>query len=336
MSGGRPSGRLGRWVQVSFTVLVVGFMALYLARIDWSRLQGLDFHVAPMLAATALALLFRYWGAGVWLHLLRRLGARDVGRDWRELCAVYAKAWLGRYILGAGTWIVGKVYFAAQHGVSRSKLAVSGVLEAALQLISTLLVGLALLALDPRLDAAGPQAVQLSVIAAVVCLVALAPPVLQRLLDLAYRVLRRQPMTTDDRPSWSMVLGGGGLYVLGTILTGASYFLVARSVYPDLPWSDVGYVIGAASIASAVSMLAFFAPGGIGVREGIQVLFLTALMPVEAAVVVTVLTRLWSIAVDVLFLATTNLTRRAGRRGSGATPTHVPTDGRPATQAQHP
>ncbi|UZN01914.1 lysylphosphatidylglycerol synthase domain-containing protein [Cellulomonas sp. S1-8] len=321
MSPAPPGGRAARWVQVGFTVAVVLFMTLYLLTIDWSQLEGLQFAVLPMLAATVLALVFRYWGAGVWLFLLRRLGAQHLRRDWRELCHVYAKAWLGRYVLGAGTWIVGKVWFAAQHGVSRSKLAVSGVLEAALQLISTLLVGLALLALDPRLDAAGPRATQLSVVAAVLCLVALTPPVLRRLLDLVRRVVRRGPMPIEDRPSWSMVLGGGGLYVLGTLLTGASYYLVARAVYHDLPWSDLGYVVGAASIASAVSMLAFFAPGGIGVREGVQVLFLTALMPVEAAVVVTVLTRLWSIVVDVLFLAVARLMLRRGAvRDDGGRP----------------
>ncbi|GIG39628.1 lysylphosphatidylglycerol synthase domain-containing protein [Cellulomonas phragmiteti] len=322
MSPAGPGSRTRRWVQTGFTVAVVLAMAGYLATIDWATLEGLRFAALPMLGATALALAFRYWGAGVWLFLLRRLGAQHLRRDWRELCHVYAKAWLGRYVLGAGTWILGKVWFAAQHGVSRSKLAVSGVLEGALQLISTLLVGLALLALDPRLDAAGPRATQLSVVAAVLCLLALVPPVLRRLLDLARRLTRRGPMPVEDRPTWSMVLGGGGLFVLGTLLTGASYYLVARAVYHDLPWSDLGYVVGAASIASAVSMLAFFAPGGIGVREGVQVLFLTALMPVEAAVVVTVLTRLWSIVVDVLFLAVASLllrrrlVRHVGRTGT--------------------
>lgn len=322
MSAARAGRRTAHWVQIGFTVLVVVFVGLYLVRIDWQQLRGLHFAPLPLLGATVLALVFRYWGAGVWLHLLRRLGADGVRRDWRELCHVYAKAWLGRYVLGAGTWILGKVYFAAQHGVSRSKLAVSGVLEGALQLISTLLVGLALLALDPRLDAVGPRATQLSVVAAVLCLVALAPPVLARLLDLAHRLVRRRPMPLEDRPSWSMVLGGGGLYVLGTLLTGTSYYLLARSVYQDLPWSDLAFVVGAASIASAVSMLAFFAPGGIGVREGVQVLFLTVLMPVEAAVVVSVLTRLWSVAVDVLFLVIASAARpRRERSSAGGTAT---------------
>lgn len=310
-------------VQVAFSVLVIASVTWYLLRLDWASLRGLHLSWAPFTAATLLALTYRYWGALVWLFLLRRLGATGLGRERRELCYVYAKAWLGRYVLGAGTWILGKVYFASRHGISRAKLGVSGLLEAVLQLIATLLVGLGLLALDPRLDALGSGPTVLSAVAAAVCLVALVPGVFRRLLDLTLRLLRRGPLATEDAPTWTSVLGGGALYVSGTLLTGTSYFLIARAVYPDLAWADLGYVVGSASIAAAVSMLAVFAPGGLGVREGVQVVFLTALMPMEAAVVVTVLTRLWSVLVDLVFLACTAAFR--DRRRTGTDRESVPT-----------
>jgi uncharacterized membrane protein YbhN (UPF0104 family) len=65
-----------------------------------------------------------------------------------------------------------------------------------------------------------------------------------------------------------------------------------------------------------VSLLAVFAPGGIGVREGVQVLFFSALMPTEVAVIISVLMRLWSLAVDVLFFVVAALIRRGGRRSA--------------------
>ena len=49
-------------------------------------------------------------------------------------------------------------------------------------------------------------------------------------------------------------------------------------------------------------MLAVFAPGGLGVREGVQALLLALVMPVPIALVVVVVTRVWSLAVDGLFL----------------------------------
>jgi uncharacterized membrane protein YbhN (UPF0104 family) len=48
-------------------------------------------------------------------------------------------------------------------------------------------------------------------------------------------------------------------------------------------------------------MLAFFAPSGIGVREGIQLALLNIIMPAEYALVITIFTRLWGVVTDFLF-----------------------------------
>jgi uncharacterized membrane protein YbhN (UPF0104 family) len=288
-------------IQLVFTVLVVAVIAVYLAGINWDRLDGLRLSPLPFVVSILIALVFRYWGAGIWLFLLDRLGARGIRSAWVELCAVYAKAWLGRYLLGAGTWILGKVYFASKFGIGKSKLAVSGVLEGALQLIATLIVGLGLLVIDPRLGALGGAASVVSIVALVVCVIALIPPVFRFGIGLLYRIVRRKRIDPADLPEWRAIIFGGLLYIVGTLITGASYFFIALAVFQDLQWSDFLYIVGASSVAAAISLLAVFAPGGIGVREGAQVFFFSVLMPVELAVIVSVLMRLWSLAVDVLF-----------------------------------
>jgi len=52
-----------------------------------------------------------------------------------------------------------------------------------------------------------------------------------------------------------------------------------------------------------LSMLAVFAPAGLGVREGIQLTMLLLVMSPEQALVATVLMRVWSIVTDALFAA---------------------------------
>jgi uncharacterized membrane protein YbhN (UPF0104 family) len=318
----RPRPKLNQIIQLGFTVLVVVFITIYLVNIDWTELQNLQLAWWPLIAATLIALLFRYWGAGIWLFLLERLGAQGLRENFRELSYVYAKAWLGRYLLGAGTWILGKIYFASQYGISKNKLAVSGLLEAVLQLLATLVVGLGLLLIDPRLDTLGSGPSILSAIAFAICLIALIPAVFRFGVGLIYRVVRRKTIPREDLPDWRAIVIGGLLYIVGTLITGISYFFIAQAVYADLQWSDLLYVIGASSVASAVSLLAVFAPGGIGVREGVQVLFFSALMPVEIAVIVSVLMRLWSLAVDVIFffLAAAIRGRRGGREDSPVVP----------------
>ena len=72
--------------------------------------------------------------------------------------------------------------------------------------------------------------------------------------------------------------------------------------------------MGASSLAGAVSMLAIFAPSGIGVREGIQLALLSIIMPTEYALVITVFTRLWGVAMDFIFLGTSYLLTQIKRK----------------------
>lgn len=309
----RRFARLRKAIPFVLYALLIAFVIVAIATIDWSQLEGLSISWWPLIAATVLSLLFRYLGVFIWLRLLHRLGGRGLRGHYRELTYIYAKSWLGRYVPGAATWILGKVYFAGRHGVPRSKLAVSGVLEGALQIVATLVVGVALVMLDARAASIQPWLRWTMIAALVFGLIALIPAVFHRLLKLAFKVLRRG--TPDDELflHWAGMLEAASLYVAGALITGASYYLVAISVYPDIPISDSLYVIGSASLASAISMLAVFAPGGLGVREGTLGLLLAAVMPGAIAVVVVIVLRVWSIAVDLLFYGVTWLSRPRGR-----------------------
>lgn len=311
----RPA--LRQIIQIVFTLAVVVFIGIYLARIDWTSLDHLTLSWGPLVIASVIALLYRYWGAGIWLYLLERLGAGSLRAVWPELAYVYAKAWLGRYILGAGTWILGKVYFASQHGIGKAKLAISGLLEGALQLLATLVVGLAFLLVDPRLAEFGGGVTVIAVVALAGCVIALLPPVFRFCMRLAFRLLRRNPVADTDLPDWRTTSTSALLYIAGTLISGCSYFFIAQAVYAELGWEHFLYVVGTSSVAAAVSLLAVFAPGGIGVREGVQVAFFSAIMPVETAVVISVIMRLWSLAIDGVFFGTAAAWRGlSARRGT--------------------
>lgn len=317
MTDPAPSApRRHRWLRVAipivFYALLLGFLAIAIVTIDWSALEGLELSWAPLIAATGLSILFRFLGVFIWLRLLYRVGATGLRGHYLELTYIYAKSWLGRYIPGAATWILGKVYFAGRHGVSRSRLAVSGVLEGALQIVATLVVGVALVLLDPRADQVAPWLRWTMILALVGGIIALIPPVFHRLLKLAFRLMRRELPDDDILAGWGAMLEATVLYVAGALITGFSYFLVVAAVYPEVSLSDAPFIIGSASLASAISMLAVFAPGGLGVREGTLGILLSVVLPPAIAVVVVIVLRLWSIAVDLLFYAITWLMR--GRR----------------------
>lgn len=285
------------WV---FYALLLVFLVIYLRSIDYSKLAGISISWPYVIVATAFALAFRYWGAFIWVVLLRSLGAAGV-RLSRTLIYVYAKSWLGRYIPGTAPWILGKIYFASQQGISKNKLAVSSLLEGALQIIVQFLFALALLAFDPRLDIISGQVKLLIFIAIIGCLVALIPTVFNKLVASAYKLIKKKPFAREHYASGRTIGKGFALYVVGALLSSLSLFFIAKAVYPALGYDQLLFVMGVGTLSGAVSMVAIFAPSGIGVREGIQLALLSLIMPTEYALVITVVTRLWSVGVDLLF-----------------------------------
>jgi uncharacterized membrane protein YbhN (UPF0104 family) len=264
-----------------------------------------------MLAATAASIAVRYWFAAIWMFLLRGLKANLSGQE-RELFLVYAKSWLGRYIPGGATWILGKIYFATKLGISKAKLGISSFLEGALQIIVVLISAAGMLAVDPHVQKLGRGWVWALLAAAVVGLIVVYPAVFNRVIQFGYGKVRKQQLDTEHLPDNATIGKGILAFLVSSVLSGLSFYFVAAAVDPALDVSSVLFIIGASNLASALSMLAVFAPAGLGVREGVQLAMLLLVMSPEQALVATVLMRLWSIVMDALFVAVAWVARRVG------------------------
>jgi len=283
-----------------FYSLLVLFLAVYLHSIDFSKLAHLHLSWWYVVLASLLGLIKNYVGTFTWFVILKSLGAQEL-RLQKQLIYVYAKAWMGRYIPGTAPWILGKIYFASQHGIPKQKLAVSSLLEGGLQIVTMLVFSLALLVFDKRLDVLGDGFKLLMVAAGLVGVIVLAPPVFNRLISLAYRTLKHKELETEHLVTGKTVARGTALYLADAVINGLSLFFIAKAVDPSLAYHNMIFAMGAGSLAGAASMLAVFAPSGLGVREGIQLVLFSLIMPKELALAVTIITRLWSVGIDFVF-----------------------------------
>lgn len=296
-----------------FYSLLIIFFVLYLRSIDFTKLSHVSLNWIYLIISVVAGLVFRYWGAYIWIVILRGLGAKDITLS-KELGYVYAKAWLGRYIPGTAPWILGKIYFASQHGISKNKLAVSSLLEGALQIVVMLVLSFGILLFDPRLDILGKDFKFLMGAVLIACIVCLIPKIFNFFVSLAYRILRRQKIEAEHLATTGVIVKGSLLYAIGAVVNAISLFYIAKAVYAPLPYNEIVFVMGVGTLASAASMLAIFAPSGIGVREGIQLALLSLIMPPEQALVVTIFTRLISIVTDLLFFGVAGIAHRAPDR----------------------
>ncbi len=287
-------------VPITFYSLFVLFLVFYIQSLDFDQLKDISISWLYIGIASLFGLAFRFWGVYIWVVLLHSLGAENLGSKTR-LTYVYAKSWLGRYIPTPAAWMMGKVYFASKHGISKNKLAVSSLLEGALQVIVVMVVSFVMLIFDRRLDVIDPQFKLLMF--GVICfgVIIMTPKIFNKLVSIAYKKVKKKTFDPAHYATNAIVVKGALLYTIGALISGISLFFIAKAVYPQLGYDNLIYVMGVGNLAGAASMLAVFAPSGLGVREGIQLVLLSLIMPREFALIITVMTRVWSIAIDFIF-----------------------------------
>ena len=293
---------LNKYITPIFYILLIVFIFFYIQKLNWSILETIKIAWIPLLIATILTIFFRYWGAIVWMEILKTLGAKDIKKNRLELFNVYSKAWLGRYIPGTAPWILGKIYFASKLGVSKNKLAVSSLLEGILQILVTFTSAILILLIDPKVvEFLKSDYIILISIILIFSILTLYPKNFNRIIKIIYKIIKKKEFKNEHKVTNKSVYYGAFLFLIGTIINGISFFFVAKSLYPQLGYENMLFILSASNLASAISMVAIFAPSGVGVREGIQIAMLSAVMPIQIATVIAIFTRIWSISIDFIF-----------------------------------
>jgi len=286
-----------------FYGLLSGFLAFYLQAMDWRAIGSMHPDFRFLLLALPFSLSARMLQPIAWSGLVRDYG--ECPPPYAQMSHIYAKSWLGRYVPGKIAWIGGKVFFGSRYQMRKGVLALTSVIDAGIQLITGLTVAFVLLSVSGS-GVLLPRALRvLAIFGFVLLTLSLTPPIFNRAARIAYRVFRRGQTPTGSRLSTGGLARTACVYLGVQILgTGVPFFLI-KALHPALRATAYPFVGGATLIAGTLGTLAVFAPSGLGVREGILIVLLKAVVPTQAAVFAAVLMRLWSVAVDLLFYGTT-------------------------------
>jgi len=283
------------------------FFFLFLWGIDYEQLQNVSVNFAFLMVSALFAVGFRFLGVGVWINVLRDLGARTLP-DLRHLALVYSKAWMARYIPGTVPWIAGRILLAKDLGISRSRLAASTFAELIAQVSAIAAVSLILVAFDPRLQSITPLYVKVLVIGAVIgFLVLLVPSVFNLIARKAYLLLKRREAYDELSINGRVVVRALLTYSIGAFVSGSAYYFLALALWDGIDSGDFLYIIGAANLAGVVGVLTPLVPSGLGTRDATLLVLLALILPKEIALVITVAGRLWTAINDVVFFAITYL-----------------------------
>ena len=102
------------------------------------------------------------------------------------------------------------------------------------------------------------------------------------------------------------------LYLIAWAMVGTQVFLLVAALQPVGP-ADFWVSLAAGAVGTVAGFLVLFAPGGLGVREGVGAVILAQITTPDSALFVFVLLRLMTVAVDLAFGGVGLLLRRQTR-----------------------
>lgn len=298
--GGRSIGAVARALVVLGALVLVFFFLIRTLASNWSELKAEDIDVQPallVLSALLLAgdLLLR---SVIWRELLSHFagpGPLPMGR----LSKVFIYSWIGRYVPGKVAFPVGRFVLGRSLGFSSGALIASLAYETVLLLVAACALASVTLipSLATELESILPY-VALPVLA-VGGMVVLHPRILSWALRLVLRLRGREEADTTWLLPPRQMAKIIALYAGVFCVSGAGFYVLVLSLTSFSP-RYLPLAIGAFTLGGVVGMLSLLVPAGIGVREGVLVGLLQVAMPLELAILVSLVARVWATVVDAL------------------------------------
>jgi hypothetical protein len=286
--------------------LVVVFFAIAIAT-QWSEFRdsAADLSALVLIGAFGLALanLFTAWLT--WRVLLADANSHlPFGPSLR----MYFVGQLGKYLPGTVWPLVAQASMGHDLGVPRRRTVVVGVVTIALSIAAGLAVATATL---PFVAPGAARKFWWALLALPVFLVLLYPPVMHRVLNVAMRVLRREPL--EQEFSFRGLGISFATQVAAWVAIGMQIAVLSIELGVS-PARAIPLGIGGAALAWGAGLLAVPAPAGLGVREAALYAVVGTVLDRGSVLVVVVASRLMMTIGDVVWAGAGEVLYRRWRR----------------------
>ncbi|GAA4487441.1 lysylphosphatidylglycerol synthase transmembrane domain-containing protein [Rhodococcus olei] len=258
---------------------------VFAVRTQWSAVKDTITELSWWALLASALFVFLGMGAAVraWQHAL---GALEQPIPAFDAARCYLVGQLGKYLPGSVWAFVLQTELVRRAGVSRAAGFITVLVTVGLSTTSALVVGL--LGLPALFQVSTAAAIAVIVLVPIALLCAY-PPVLTRLVNLALRILRREPL---HRPlTMHKIALALGWCAVSWVLYGVHLWLLASSV-AGFEFGGLIECVGAIALGMCAGVLVFVVPSGLGVREAVVVAALSPFMDPGVALGLALASRL--------------------------------------------
>jgi hypothetical protein len=276
-----------RIFRLGFVALTLGFGAWYIIE-HWSGIHsGLNrIGLVAAFGALGCVLTALVCTMLVWRVLMGGLGSPLAVSVASRVLFV---GQLGKYLPGSVWPVLAQMELASEHKVPRARTAAASVINMCLSLFCALIVALLTLPFTHAL-----ARYWWGFLIALPLLVCLYPPMLNRLLRLGFKILKRDP--PDQALSSRVIMVAMAWYVVSWIFYGLQIYVMALRVGVR-PASGLPLCIGAFALSWAIGFVTP-SPAGAGFRDVLLVVLLSTQIGAHDATAITLVSRVATTVAD--------------------------------------
>ena len=278
---------------------IIFFLAVlfFLCKLVYDNINGLknmkfEINVGLFSLSLLAYIIYKFYNAVLWHYITTKSGCSiSVGNS----IISWSYSQLGKFIPGKVFYLVARLYRYKKENKPVKNVTFCFLLENTYTFVSALFVFVASL---PFVKAEVFQQYKLQVIILIVLFfVFFNPYIIENSINFIFRLFKKEPVKLAFR--YRELIFTLLLFVSDWIIMCVGFYLLLIAIYPA-GHSDFFYLMAVFSLANVIGILSFFTPLGIGVREAVLILALKLIMPAPYAVIITIVSRLWTTAGDLL------------------------------------
>jgi glycosyltransferase 2 family protein len=200
-----------------------------------------------------------------------------------------------RYIPGNIVYIIGRARLFKKHSISQITSTILIFTELAITIVASSLIALSLGIIQADISSI-PLFWILLLIGLI--LVGMHPSIFNKGSKKIYKIIKKKELEVNWK--YKTILQLFSIQLLNWVIQSISFFFLVKAVF-DVPLSFFIPITAIFTLSWVLAFLSFISPAGIGIREGLLVLFLQSIVPLEIAIILSILSRLLIIASEILF-----------------------------------
>lgn len=279
-------------VKYGFVAIAVAFMVYFLIK-NWREVYIYNWNFNFHYLIISMLLLWIAMASATLMNkfIFAEIAGAQVG-FW-QMFRMYNISNLGRYLPGKVWSMLGLFYLASESGIKKRQTFLAVIAGEVAYKGSAILIGVLFFFFSATLKSYLP--IMILLFAALIIFV--HPKILNRIINIGLKLLKKDRVEINFK--YSSILKYISLYFIVWILHSLAFYVFVNSIASTRDYNIVQFFT-IMPLCWVVGYIMIFAPGGIGIREGMLVLILSEFLPPEVALVIAVLQRLWFIIVEAL------------------------------------